>query len=108
MTILSSENTTATNTVTSAADPSASARETYLAELNAREDQLLRIANGIRDEVVFPYLRELGIPEEDLHRVAMRWVRYVQFSRAYDGPLAWLLGVARSGINGTKVSPEVR
>ena len=108
MTTLSSD-TTATNTATSASDPSASARETYLADLNAREDKLLRIANGIRDEVVFPRLRELSIPEESLHSVAMRWARYIQWSRAYDGPLAWLLGVKRTGINGTVVAtPEVR
>lgn len=105
MTTLISENT---NTAPSASIPTASASEMYLADLNARDELRLRLANGIRDKVVFQRLREVGIAEEDLHRVAMRWVRYVQWSRAYDGPLAWLLGVERSGINGTKVAtPEV-
>lgn len=76
-------------------------------DLNAREDRLLRIGNGICDAVVFPRLREMGVTEPDLHRVAMRMVRRVQWTRDFDGPTAKLLGVVPCGINGTAAAPEV-
>ena len=76
-------------------------------DLNAREDALLRAANGIRDEVVFPRLRRMGIAEADLHWLTMRWVRYVQTARAYDGAIAWLLGIKPSGLNGSAAAPKV-
>jgi|GEM_PF-5960433 len=76
-------------------------------DLNAREDRLLRIGNGIRDSVVFPRLREMGVAEADLHRVAMRLVRRVQWTRDFDGPTAKLLGVVGRGVNGTTAAPEV-
>jgi hypothetical protein len=76
-------------------------------DLNAREDRLLRLSNGIRDEVVFPRLRALGVSETILHRRAMRLVRRVQCGLDPDGSIARLLGVTRSGINGTTAAPEV-
>jgi hypothetical protein len=64
-------------------------------DLNTREDRLLRIGNGIRDAVVFPRLRAMGVEEVDLHRVAMRLVRQVQYGFDTDGAVAALLGVIR-------------
>lgn len=75
---------------------------------NAREDRLLRIANGIRDEVAFPRLLAWGVAEPDLHRTAMHFVRLVQCGRdTKSGLMAALLGVVRCGINGTAAAPEV-
>jgi hypothetical protein len=76
--------------------------------LNILEDARLRAANGIRDEVVFPRLRLMGIEEADLHWLTMRWVRYVQTARAYDGAIASILGIVPSGINGSVATSEVR
>jgi hypothetical protein len=76
-------------------------------DLNAREDARLRAANGIRDEVVFPRLRALGVSEAILHRRAMRLVRQVQYGLDPDGHIARLLGVTHAGINGTTATPEV-
>jgi len=76
-------------------------------DLNAREDARLRAANGIRDEVVFSRLRKMGIAEADYHWLTMRWVRYVQTTRAYDGAIAAILGIVPSGINGSAAAPEV-
>jgi hypothetical protein len=64
-------------------------------DLNVREDRLLRIGNGIRDEVVFPRLRAMGVDEADLHRVAMKLVRNVQYGYDTDGAIAAFLGVVR-------------
>ena len=85
-----------TNSITTAGDPTA--RE---------EERLLRIGNGIRDAIVFPRLREMGVAEVDLHRVAMRMVRRVQWTRDFNGPTAKLLGVVPCGVNGTAAAPEV-
>src|SRR5207248_5361567 len=66
------------------------------------EDQLLRRANGIIDEIVFPRLRATGIAESDLHRAAMRLLRQVQAGKDHDGSIAELLCVVRCGVNGTR------
>jgi hypothetical protein len=71
-----------------------------------RDELLLRESIGIIDEVVFPRLRALGIRESDLHASAMRAARLVQFGRDQDGSLAALLGVVRTGINGTRARRE--
>ncbi len=76
-------------------------------DLNAREDARLRAANGIRDEVIFSRLRKMGVEEADYHWLVMRWVRYVQTARAYDGAIASILGIVPSGINGSTAAPEV-
>jgi hypothetical protein len=78
-----------------------------LADLNAREDRLLRIGSGILDEVVFPRLRAMGVSETDLHRTAMHLCRQVQGGRDVNGLIADLLGVTRVGINGTIATSEV-
>lgn len=88
------------------ADDAAAKRAAELAALNLREDAFLRAGNGIRDEVVFPRLRAMGVAEGDLHRVAMRLVRSVQWSRNFNGATASLLGVVRCGVNGTAAAPE--
>jgi hypothetical protein len=75
--------------------------------LNAREDARLRAANGIRDEVVFERMHLMGVEEADYHWLTMRWVRYVQTARAYDGAIAAILGIVPSGINGSAAAPEV-
>jgi hypothetical protein len=69
--------------------------------IDVRDELLLRESIGIIDEVVFPRLRALGIRESALHASAMRAARLVQFGRDYDGSLAALLGVERTGVNGT-------
>lgn len=81
----------------------------YLAELNVREDALLRAGNGVRDEVVFPRLRAMGVAEADLHRAAMRLVRHVQYGLDTDGSIAKFLGVIRlpSPRHGTVAAWEV-
>ena len=66
------------------------------------EDQLLRLASGIDDDVVFPRLRAMGTAEADLHRQSMRLVRQVQAGRDPDGAIANFLGVVRCGVNGTR------
>ena len=78
-------------------------------DLNAREDRLLRIGNGIRDAVVFPRLRAMGVEEADLHRVAMRLVRHVQYGLDIHGSVAKFLGVIRlaSPAHGTIAASEV-
>lgn len=76
-------------------------------DLNARENARLRAANGIRDEVVFSRLRKMGVEQADYHWLVMRWVRYVQTARAYDGAIASILGIVPSGINGSAAAPEV-
>jgi len=96
-----------TAAATPTAEQTASAREKYLADLNAREDALLRVCNGIRDAVVFPRLRAMGIKEADLHRAAMRLVRQVQWTRDFNGSTAKLLGIVRCGVNGTAAASEV-
>lgn len=57
--------------------------------------------------MVFSRLRKMGVEEADYHWLTMRWVRYVQTARAYDGAIASILGVVPSGINGTTAKPEV-
>lgn len=74
--------------------------------IDVRDELLLRESIGIIDEVVFPRLRALGIPESDLHASAMRAARLVQFGRDHDGSLAALLDVVRTGINGTRARRE--
>ena len=76
-------------------------------DVNAREDRLLRIGNGIRDDVAFPRLRAMGVSETDLHRTAMHLCRRLQGGRDVDGVIADLLGVTRAGINGTVATSEV-
>src|SRR2546423_851189 len=66
------------------------------------EDQLLRRANGIIDEIVFPRLRAMGIAETDLHRAAMRLLRRVGAEKADVSALAGFLGVARGGVRATR------
>lgn len=95
------------SSVQQATDDAAARRAADLAALNLREDAFLRAGNGIRDEVVFPRLRAMGINEADLHRTAMAMVRQVQFTRAFGGATAKLLGVVRCGVNGTAAAPEV-
>lgn len=107
MTTFNIETPAATTAATSTPEPSISAREKYLADRNADADRLMRIGNGINDEVVFPRLRMMGVAESDLHRSAMRLVRQVQYGRDVDGVIANLLGVTRSGINGTTAVSEV-
>jgi len=107
MTTYNIESVAVANAATTTSAPTASVHEKYLSDLNARADRLLRLGNGIRDEIVFPRLREMGVAETDLHRVAMRMVRRVQWTRDFDGPTAKLLGVVRCGINGTAAAPEV-
>lgn len=82
-----------TENVATAATPRPT--DSDLADLNAREERLLRIGNGIRDEVVFPRLRATGVEEADLHRAAMRLVRQVQYGFDTDGVIAAFLGVVR-------------
>lgn len=79
------------------------------AALNEREDRFLRIGNGIRDEVVFPRLREMGVDEADLHRIAMRLVRLVQYGLDIDGSIANFLDVIRlaTPAHGTISASEV-
>lgn len=89
------------------AGTAAAKRAADLAALNAREDAFLRAGNGIRDAVVFPRLRAMGIAEAGLHRTAMAMVRQVQYTRNFNGATAKLLGVVRCGINGTTAAPEV-
>lgn len=93
--------TPAATTAATSTQSSVSGRENHVAGLDADADRLLRIGNGINDEVVFPRLRMIGVAESDLHRSAMRLVRQVQCGRDVDGLIANLLGVTRSGINGT-------
>lgn len=76
------------------------------AALGEREDRLLREANGIVDAIVFPRLRDRGVPEVDLHSFAMHAVRQVQFGRDHDGSLAELLSIVRSGVNGCRPKTE--
>ncbi|HEX3067367.1 MAG TPA: hypothetical protein VHX14_02250, partial [Thermoanaerobaculia bacterium] len=83
------------NAETTVPGPPASSREKYLADLDAREDALLRAGNGIIDDLVFPTLRDMGVTEEDLHRAAMRLVRYVQYGLDTSGAIARFLGVKR-------------
>jgi hypothetical protein len=75
--------------------------------IDLRDELLLRESTGIIDEVVFPRLRALGIRDSDLHASAMRAARLVQFGRDHYGSLAALLGVERTGINGTRARREV-
>jgi hypothetical protein len=77
------------------------------AALEPREDSILRSMNGIRDAVVFPRLRAIGVADVDLHVTAMRLVREVQAGRDRDGAIAALLSVVRCGVNGTAAMPEV-
>ncbi|HKO57744.1 MAG TPA: hypothetical protein VJ276_17890 [Thermoanaerobaculia bacterium] len=95
MTTYNIETPMAKNTEITVPEPFTSAREKYLADLNAREDALLRAGNGIRDAVAFPRLRAMGVAESDLHRIAMRLVRQVQYGCDEDGALAAFLGVIR-------------
>jgi hypothetical protein len=74
--------------------------------IDLRDEVLLRKSNGIIDDDVFPRLRALGIPDSDLHAVAMRAARLVQYGRDHDGALAALLGVTRGGVNGTRARRE--
>lgn len=78
-------------------------------DLSAREDRLLRLGNGIRDEVVFPRLRAMGVEEADLHPAAMRLVRQVQYGCDNDGTIAAFLGVVRCfpRSHGTVAASEV-
>lgn len=76
-------------------------------DLNAREDRLLRFGNGIRDEVVFPRLRAMGVGEAGLHRATMQLVRRVQCGKDPNGNIARLLGVTPAVVNGTIAAPEV-
>lgn len=63
--------------------------------------------NGIRDAVVFPRLRAMGVADADLHATVMRLVREVQAGHDRDGAIASLLSVVRCGVNGTTSMPEV-
>jgi hypothetical protein len=74
--------------------------------LDDRDARLLRESNGIVDDVVFPRLRHLGIVEAELHTAAMHYVRLVQWGGDADGSVAVLLGVVRTGVNGTKSCVE--
>lgn len=76
-------------------------------DLNAREERILRRANGVRDEAVFPLLRMAGFAEDELHAIVMSMLRDVQYGRDHSGDVAKFLGVVRTGINGTTAAPEV-
>lgn len=95
------------DSVQSPAETAAAKRAADLAALNAREDAFLRAGNGIRDAIVLPRLRAMGVAEGDLHRTAMAMVRQVQWTRDFGGATAQLLGVVRCGVNGTTAAPEV-